>query len=158
MTQDVVALLTRAPRVRDVVAAMQAAGERFRVRSVADGAVVQLLDDDDRPLVSIEVPVLVQIPGEVERLLGADVAAQVPPPLWWVEARAPSARAHAERLARRFADALAARCGGVVWAAEPAAPPVPGPPAEPAAAPRGEAGAEPGGGADEGSGTGAGAT
>jgi hypothetical protein len=129
MTQDVVALLPRAPRVRDVLAAMQAAGEQFRVRAVADGAVVQLLDDGDRPLVSIEVPVLVQIPGEVERLLGGDVAARVPAPLWWVEARAPSARPEGRRLARRFADTLAARCGGVVWSAEPG----PGPPQDPEA-------------------------
>jgi hypothetical protein len=118
MTRDVVALLPEAPDVQDVVAALLAAGERFRVRPAAGGAVVQLCDDDGRPLVSIEVPVLVRIPGEVERLLGPVVAARVPPPLWWVEARAPSAREGAERLGRRFAAALADRCGGVVWPLE----------------------------------------
>jgi hypothetical protein len=116
MTRDVVALLGSAPEVQDVAAALRAAGERFRVRAAAGGAVVQLCDDDGRPLVSIEVPVLVRIPGEVERLLGAELAGRAPPPpLWWVETRVPSAREGAERLGRRFAEALAARCRGVVW-------------------------------------------
>jgi len=122
MTRDVVALLPAAPDVHDVAAALLAAGERFGVRTAADGAVVQLCDEDGRPLVSIEVPVLVRVAGEVERLLGREVAAGLPPPpLWWVETRAPGTREGAERLGRRFAETLAARCGGVVW------PPGPGP-------------------------------
>lgn len=121
MTRDVVALLPAAPEVADVAAALRAAGERFGVRRAAEGSVMQLCDGQGRPLVSIEVPVLVRVPGEVERLLGPQMAGRLPPPpLWWVEARAPSARDGAERLGRRFAEALAARCGGVVWPPEPA--------------------------------------
>ena len=120
MTRDVVALLPAPPDVADVAAALRAAGERFGIRTAASGAVVQLCDHDGRPLVSIEVPVLVRIPGEVERLLGAEVASRLPPPLWWVETRAPSAREGAERLGRRFAETLAARCGGAVWPPGPA--------------------------------------
>ncbi|HZA80952.1 MAG TPA: hypothetical protein VFC13_05700 [Actinomycetes bacterium] len=118
MTRDVVALLATAPDVHDVAAALLAAGERFRLRSAADGAVVQLCDDQGRPLVSVEVPVLVRVPGEVGRLLGDQAAAAPPPPLWWVETRAPSAREGAERLGRRFAETLAVRCGGIVWPPE----------------------------------------
>jgi hypothetical protein len=118
VTRDVVALLATAPDVHDVAAALLAAGERFRIRAAADGAVVQLCDDQGRPLVSIEVPVLVRVPGEIERLLGDPVAGALEPPLWWVETRAPSAREGAERLGRRFAEALAARCHGVVWPPE----------------------------------------
>jgi hypothetical protein len=121
VTRDVVALLATAPDVHDVAAALRAAGERFRVRSAAGGAVVQLCDDQGRPLVSIEVPVLVRVPGEVERLLGDQVAGAPAPPLWWVETRAPGTREGAEQLGRRFAEALAARCRGVVW--PPEAPP-----------------------------------
>jgi hypothetical protein len=121
VTRDIVALLAVAPDVHDVAAALLAAGERFHIRSAAAGAVVQLCDDRGRPLVSIEVPVLVRVPGEVERLLGDRVAGVPPPPLWWVETRAPSGREGAERLARRFAETLAARCRGVVW--PPEAPP-----------------------------------
>jgi hypothetical protein len=121
VTRDVVALLPAAPEVADVAAALRAAGERFGIRQAAQGSVMQLCDEQGRPLVSIEVPVLVQVPGEVERLLGAEVAGRLPPPpLWWVETRAPSVREGAERLGRRFAEALAARCGGVVWPPEPA--------------------------------------
>jgi hypothetical protein len=126
VTRDVVALLAAAPDVHDVAAALLAAGERFRVRPAAAGAVVQLCDDQGRPLVSIEVPVLVRVPGEVERLLGDRVAGVPTPPLWWVETRAPSTREGAERLGRRFAEALAARCQGVVWPPEPKPEPEPG--------------------------------
>jgi hypothetical protein len=118
VTRDVVALLATAPDVHDVAAALLAAGERFGVRSATSGAVVQLCEDDGRPLVSIEMPVLVRVPGEVERLLGDGVADVPAPPLWWVETRAPSTREGAERLGRRFAEALAARCRGVVWPPE----------------------------------------
>lgn len=118
MTRDVVALLATAPDVHDVAAALLAAGERFRVRSAAGGAVVQLCDDQGRPLVSIEVPVLVRVPGEVERLLGDRVAGAPAAPLWWVETRAPGNREGAERLGRRFAETLAERCRGVVWPPE----------------------------------------
>ena len=121
MTRDAVALLAAAPDVRDVAAALLAAGERFGVRPAAAGAVVQLCDTQGRPLVSIEVPVLVRVPGEVERLLGEGLAGVPAPPLWWGETRAPSGREGAERLARRFAETLAARCQGVVW--PPEAPP-----------------------------------
>jgi hypothetical protein len=114
----VVALLPRAPEVPDVMAAMAAAGEQLRVRSFGPGSVIQLCDEEGAALVSIEVPVLVQVPGEVERLLGPDAAAAVTPPLWWVEVRAPSVRPGAELLARRFAETLAERCGGVVWPPE----------------------------------------
>jgi hypothetical protein len=117
VTRDVVALLATAPDVHDVATALLAAGERFRVRSAAAGAVVQLCDDQGRPLVSIEVPVLVRVPGEVERLLGP-LAGAPAAPLWWVETRAPSTREGAERLGRRFAEALAVRCRGVVWPPE----------------------------------------
>jgi hypothetical protein len=118
VTRDVIALLPAAPEVADVVAALRAAGERFGVRQAAAGSVVQLCDDQGRPLVSIEVPVLVRVPGEIERLLGDRVAGAPAPPLWWVETRAPSAREGADRLGRRFAEALAARCHGVVWPRE----------------------------------------
>jgi hypothetical protein len=118
VTRDVVALLSAVPEVADVAAALRAAGERFGVRPAAEGAVVQLCDDQGRPLVSIEVPVLVRVPGEVERLLGGRVAGAPAPPLWWVETRAPSGREGAERLGRRFAETLAERCHGVVWPSE----------------------------------------
>jgi hypothetical protein len=118
VTRDVVALTRDAPDVRDVVAGMIAAGQELRVRAADHGPVIQLCDDHERLLVSIEVPVLVQVPGEVERLLGAAAAEGLQVPLWWVEARAPSGRPDAEALARRFATELVRRLGGSVWPPE----------------------------------------
>ncbi|GGQ71333.1 hypothetical protein [Couchioplanes azureus] len=114
MTYDVIALVRQTPDPRAIVAGMIAAGEQLRVRETANGAVIQLCDDAGRPLVSLETPVLVQVPGEVRRLLG-DAYDRVGVPVWWMEARAPSGRPEAEALARRFADEVARRLDGVVW-------------------------------------------
>ncbi len=115
MTYDVIALVRQTPDPRSIVAGMLAAGERLRVRETANGAVIQLCDDTGRPLVSLETPVLIQVPGEVGRLLGAEYGDPVGVPVWWMEARAPSGQPDAEALARRFADEVARRLDGVVW-------------------------------------------
>jgi hypothetical protein len=132
VTYDVVALLRGMPGARDTVAGMVAAGAGLRVRQDANGALLQLCDDDGVALASIEVPVLVQVPGEVERLLGPEMACPVP--VWWVEIRA-SGGEDAARIARAFADEMVVRCGGTVWSGHrPTAPPppVPAPPMPPA--------------------------
>ena len=116
MTYDVIALTRRTPDPRSIVAGMLAAGEQLRVRETANGAVIQLCDDAGRPLVSLETPVLIQVPGEVGRLLGAEYE-RVGVPVWWLEARAPSGMPQAEALARRFADEVARRLDGAVWPA-----------------------------------------
>ncbi len=119
MTYDVIALARRTPDPRSIVAGMLAAGEQLRVRETANGAVIQLCDDTGKPLVSLETPVLIQVPGEVGRLLGPEYD-EIGVPVWWLEARAPSGRPEAEALARRFADEVARRLDGAVW------PPAPG--------------------------------
>jgi hypothetical protein len=111
----VVALVPVMPDLPDLLAGMLAAGPDLRVRPVQAGPVVQLCDKAGRPLVAIELPVLVKVAGEVERLLGPELAGRVPSPVWWLEARAPTARAGAAELARRFAETVAERLGGVVW-------------------------------------------
>ncbi|MGW6281786.1 hypothetical protein [Kribbella sp. NPDC055071] len=113
MTYDLVALVDGRPSNEDVLAGLAAAGADLGVRAVGDGAVVQLCDEDDDPLVSIELPLLVQVPGEVERMLGATVGT-VETPAWWVEIRAAS-RDGARELAEKFADSLVGRLGGRVW-------------------------------------------
>ncbi|ONH34222.1 MULTISPECIES: hypothetical protein [Protofrankia] len=114
MTVDVIALCRVRPDIEASVTALVAASPRLRVVPVSHGAVIQLADDDGRPLVSIEGPVLVQVPGEAQRLLGPEVT-MIDSPLWWVEARATSAREGAEDIARRFAHQLVRLLGGVVW-------------------------------------------
>ncbi|MER6025306.1 DUF6177 family protein [Streptomyces sp. NPDC001851] len=65
----------------------------------------------------MEAPVLVQVPGEIERLLpGAAYGG----PVWWTEARASTAVADAGRLAGSFAGRLATVLGGAVWPPEAA--------------------------------------
>jgi hypothetical protein len=116
MTYDLVALLDGRPSSDDILAGLAAAGEDLGVRAVSGGAVIQLCDEDDNPLVSIESPLLVQVPGEVERILGTAVG-PVETPAWWVEIRA-TARDGGRELAKSYADTLITRLGGKVWAPE----------------------------------------
>ncbi|WP_344941293.1 hypothetical protein [Actinomadura miaoliensis] len=116
MTYDVIALTQQMPDVRTLLDGLSAAGDDLRLDVPEHGGVIQLFDDEGGPLLSVEAPVLVQVPGEAERLLGPS-AAGLRPPLWWVEARA-AERQGAPELARVFADALVNKLGGVVWVAE----------------------------------------
>ncbi|MFI5694931.1 hypothetical protein ACIA58_23965 [Kribbella sp. NPDC051586] len=117
MSYDLVLLLDGRPTSDDVLAGLGAAGNDLRVRAVADGAVIQLCDDDGVPLVSIEIPLLIQVPGEVERMLGPDVGA-VRTPTWWVEVRA-GAEQRVREIADRYAENLIARLGGRVCDTSP---------------------------------------
>ncbi|MBB6173836.1 hypothetical protein HNR23_003896 [Nocardiopsis mwathae] len=125
MTYDVVALVRKDPDMRALIDAMVEAGPELRVRGAGGGAVVQLRDDDGTPLVSIEAAQRVDVPGEVERLLGAETAACMPDPCWWVEVRASrgtdgtAAGVDTAGLAHRFADGLVGSLGGTVWSAHP---------------------------------------
>jgi hypothetical protein len=116
MTYDLVALVDGRPSSDDVLAGLAAAGEDLGVRAVSGGAVVQLCGEDNLPLVSIELPLLIQVPGEVERMLGASVGT-VETPAWWVEIRA-TARDGAREVAEKYAAALVGRLGGKVWTTE----------------------------------------
>jgi hypothetical protein len=115
VTYDVVALVPDAPQVQSVVDAMAATDEGLGVRGAADGAVIQLCDEHGRALLSIEAPQHVRVEGEIERLLGAEVAARTPAPVWWVEARAAGGDERSAELARRFAGELVRLLGGTVW-------------------------------------------
>ncbi|TCO50065.1 hypothetical protein EV646_102136 [Kribbella antiqua] len=116
MTYDLVALVDGRPSSDDLLAGLAAAGEELGVRAVSGGAVVQLCDDDDHPLVSIELPLLIQVPGEVERMLGEAVGS-VDTPAWWVEIRA-TTQDGARELAERYAHTLIDRLGGKVWTSD----------------------------------------
>jgi hypothetical protein len=114
VTYDVVAVVPTMPDVRAILGAMIAAGEHLLVDETADGGIIQLSDDEGNPIVSIEVPVLIQVAGEVERLLGVR---EDRVPIWWVEARA-TARDDADVIARDFATELVRRLGGTVWTSD----------------------------------------
>ncbi|MFE5601639.1 DUF6177 family protein [Streptomyces coelicoflavus] len=112
MTKDVIALTPAMPDLPTLLAGLYAGGPELVVDTVADGAVVQLCAPDGRPLVAVEAPLLVQVPGEISRLLG-DTGREAP--VWWTEARASTAVAEAGRLAGSFAGRLATVLGGTVW-------------------------------------------
>jgi hypothetical protein len=109
---DFVALCARRPEPRHTAAALLAAGPDFTVG--AAGPLVWVYDEADRPLLVIEGPLLVQVPGEPARLLDPRLA-DLPAPVWWIEARAESIDERAVLAARRFAVELAAQTGGVAW-------------------------------------------
>ncbi|MGW1065008.1 DUF6177 family protein [Streptomyces aureus] len=119
MTRDVIALTPTMPDLRTLLAGLYAGGPDLGVSTLADGAVIQLRAPDGRPLVSVEAPVLVQVPGETTRLLGA--APGLPDsPVWWTEARAATAVAEGGLLAGSFAGRLATVLDGSVWPPEAA--------------------------------------
>jgi hypothetical protein len=113
LSYDVVALIDGRPSYEDVLAGMVAAGPDWLVQEVADGAVLQLCDEQGEPMASLESPILIQVPGEIERLLGAELA-DVPSPVWWTEVRA-TPKEGASVLADRYAAELVKRLGGRVW-------------------------------------------
>ncbi|WP_093489288.1 MULTISPECIES: DUF6177 family protein [unclassified Streptomyces] len=115
MTKDVIALTQRMPDPWSMLAGLLSGGPDKLVDATGEGAVVRLCDGEGRPLVSVEAPLLVQVAGEAERLLGA-----TPPPVpyWWTEARATTGVEEAERLAGTFAARLASLAGGSAWPPE----------------------------------------
>ncbi|MEV4440455.1 DUF6177 family protein [Streptomyces sp. NPDC049577] len=112
MTKDVIALTERMPDAWSVLAGLLAGGPDLTVRSTGEGAVAQLCDADGRPLLSVEAPLLLNVPGEAARLLGIEESAGS---VWWTEARASTAVPLAERLAGAFAGRLTTLLGGAVW-------------------------------------------
>ncbi|OUC96665.1 DUF6177 family protein [Streptomyces swartbergensis] len=117
MTKDVIALTPKMPDLPTLLAGLYAGGPDLGVNTTADGAVVQLCGPDGRPLVSVEAPILIQVPGETTRLLDHAVEDG---PVWWTEARASTAVAEAGQLAGSFAGRLATVLGGTVWPPEAA--------------------------------------
>ncbi|MCQ9135693.1 DUF6177 family protein [Streptomyces hilarionis] len=111
MTRDVIALTPKMPDTWALLAGLYAGGPLTRVSAGSEGAVLRLCAADGRPLVSVEAPLLVQVPGEAERLLGRET----PVPFWWTEARASGAVPEAERLAGSVCGRLALLLGGGTW-------------------------------------------
>ncbi|WP_125263289.1 DUF6177 family protein [Streptomyces alboflavus] len=114
MTKDVIALTYKMPDAPALLAGLHAGGPDLDVDTAHDGAVIQLRAAGSRPLVSVEAPLFVQVPGEAQRLLGPD--APVPDvPFWWTEARATTAVPETDRLAGSLCGRLSTLLGGTVW-------------------------------------------
>lgn len=111
MTFDIIALCRKQPDPPTTLAAMLEAGPELRVDIVDESRLVRLFHPEGRLLMTMEGSRLIQVPGEVQRILG--VAAEVP--VWWVECRAPGHDPEAEDVARRFTRALLSVTGGSSW-------------------------------------------
>ncbi|MEV7954176.1 DUF6177 family protein [Streptomyces sp. NPDC087532] len=116
MTQDVIALTPQMPDTKTLLAGLHAGGPDLLVNRAGGGSVVQLCTAAGQALVSVEAPRYLQVPGEVDRLLGSSVHADSP--VWWTEARATTAVEEAGRLAGSVAGRLTAVLGGSVWPRE----------------------------------------
>ncbi|MGW1690375.1 DUF6177 family protein [Streptomyces sp. NPDC002399] len=116
MTQDVIALTPQMPDTKTLLAGLHAGGPDLLVNRAGGGSVVQLCTAAGQALVSVEAPRYLQVPGEVDRLLGSAVHAESP--VWWTEARATTAVEEAGRLAGSVAGRLTAVHGGTVWPRE----------------------------------------
>ncbi|MGW2232428.1 DUF6177 family protein [Streptomyces sp. NPDC001759] len=114
MTKDVIALTEKMPDTRSLLAALHAGGPDLNLTATDDGAVTQLCTAAGRPLVSVEAPLLVHVPGEAERLLGPQLTAPEPP-FWWTETRASTAVPEAEALAGSVCGRLTMLLGGTSW-------------------------------------------
>lgn len=113
MTHDVIALTPKAPDNQTLLAGLYAGGPDLLVDSVSEGAAIQLHTPDGVPVLNVEVPILIQVPGEASRLLGEGVWAESP--VWWTEVRATTAVDEAGRLAGSVAGRLAAVLDGTTW-------------------------------------------
>lgn len=112
MTFDIVALCARQPDLEALLSALLSTGPELKVNFTDENVgVIQIFHPEGRFLMSIEAACLIQVPGEVERLLGTEATV----PVWWVESRALGADAEAEAAARRFTSALVAVTGGSSW-------------------------------------------
>ncbi|GGW54349.1 DUF6177 family protein [Streptomyces xantholiticus] len=118
MTQDVIALTPAMPDAHTMLAGLYAGGPDLRVGSSGGGAVVHLHTHDGQWVATVEVPLLLQVEGEVRRLLGTGAGAEAP--VWWTEVRATAAVSEAGRLAGSMAGRLTSLLGGSTWPAEAA--------------------------------------
>ncbi|MFC4052813.1 hypothetical protein ACFOY4_24255 [Actinomadura syzygii] len=113
MSREIIVLCPRRPGIG---ALLERVGIRVGVRgddglkALSQAAATQVFDAADRMLLVIRDPVLVEVPGEAERLLGIEV----PSPVWWVEIRAAAGVAEGEELAARCAGEMIVLDGGII--------------------------------------------
>lgn len=111
MSLDMVALVAEQPDPGSMLAGLSGPRGMLGVRHDATTGVTHIHDPEGPLLVSVEAPALVQVEGEVQRLLGVEVAG----PVWWIDIRAAVEPDEAFILARTIADEFVRRHGGVLW-------------------------------------------
>ncbi|MFI0351780.1 hypothetical protein [Actinomadura sp. 9N407] len=105
--REFVALLREQPQIPLLLNSLRGAG----LSTSGQTGTTHLYDTTNRLLVTIAKPLRIDVPGEVERLLGTTV----PLPIWWVELRAAAGLLPAAPLAHQCAEELVSHHGGLVW-------------------------------------------
>src|SRR5699024_8464518 len=119
LSHDVILLLPESPDRRSLLDALVAAGPTLRVRMVAEGTVVQLRDDDERLVVAMQAAQRLAVSAEADRLLHDGVSDDLPAQPLWVEIRGTELEdVDTATPARRFAQHLIDKHGGVLWEAD----------------------------------------
>ncbi|GIF50109.1 hypothetical protein DFJ67_3156 [Asanoa ferruginea] len=113
MSRDVIVLVPQMPDVAAVTRALEALGPDLLVDAAGDAGLTRICAPSGRPLLVIEEPIMVAVPGEVARLLDVEVAGRVSTPVWWLELRASGP--DTVDLVYRFADAVVEHLGGTHW-------------------------------------------
>ncbi|WP_017556194.1 hypothetical protein [Nocardiopsis baichengensis] len=114
MSYDVVALVTKEPDQRLIADAMVDTGKDLLIQPRSGGRIMQLLSpEDEKVLLTIEPPRLIEVLSEIDRLLGPNLTEGLTSPCWWIEAHADPEVGPPH--ANRFAESLAWRLGGAVW-------------------------------------------
>lgn len=111
MSLDIVALVLDQPDPGGMLAGMSGPRGMLGVRHDATTGVTHIHAPEGPLLVAVEAPALVQVKGEVQRLLGVEVQG----PVWWVDIRASVEPDEALVLARTIGDEFVRRHGGVLW-------------------------------------------
>ena len=112
MSSDAIAVLALVPDEALTIAALHHAAPDLSVEQDRAGA-LHLFGDDGRRWFTVEPPLLVQVQGEADRLLGS--GPPVPCPGWWVEVRADADVPGAVAAARALARAMAQLGEGTFW-------------------------------------------
>ncbi|WP_336854920.1 hypothetical protein [Sinomonas albida] len=88
MPRDILILTNAEPDIAALVHAGNRVNGELRVRTIDDGAVTEVCDDDGNAVLSIGRPEWMQNASEIERLVPSAVG-RVGVPVWWIEAWAP---------------------------------------------------------------------
>lgn len=117
MTYDIVVLTPSTPDLPALLRTLATTHPDLRVQPAAGNLGLQLCDDAGEPLVHIETPILIHVPGEAERLLGP-LTTPLPVPVWWIDLRAVE-RQDAVPLAHTIATLVTQHLGGLISPPEP---------------------------------------
>jgi hypothetical protein len=115
MSREFIALLQEQPQIPLLLETLRGLG----LSANNEAGTTHLYDTANHVLVTIAKPVKIEVPGEVERLLGTTV----PLPTWWTEIRAAAGIPTAKPLAHQCANHLITHHGGNIWTARTPPPP-----------------------------------